>query len=53
MSICQSYRFEKKLSGCTTNPPLSWQAIWGDPNYWNEQVGKRMSARNQEIAREI
>jgi transaldolase len=25
--------------GCTTNPPLSWQAIQSDPNFWNEQVG--------------
>jgi transaldolase len=26
--------------GCTTNPPLSWQAIQSDPNFWNEQVGE-------------
>lgn len=24
--------------GCTTNPPLSWQAIQSDPNFWNDQV---------------
>ncbi len=26
--------------GCTTNPPLSWQAIQSDPNFWNDQVGE-------------
>jgi len=24
--------------GCTTNPPLSWQAIQSDPKFWNDQV---------------
>ncbi len=26
--------------GCTTNPPLSWQAIQSDPDFWNDQVGE-------------
>src|SRR5512139_3935932 len=26
--------------GCTTNPPLSWQAIHSDPSFWNDQVGE-------------
>ena len=26
--------------GCTTNPPLSWQAIQSDPEFWNKQVGE-------------
>lgn len=26
--------------GCTTNPPLSWQAIQSDPSFWNDQVGE-------------
>ena len=26
--------------GCTTNPPLSWQAIQSDPDFWNAQVGE-------------
>ena len=26
--------------GCTTNPPLSWQAIQSDVNFWNDQVGE-------------
>jgi transaldolase len=26
--------------GCTTNPPLSWQAIQSDPEFWNNQVGE-------------
>jgi len=25
--------------GCTTNPPLSWQAIQSDPKFWDEWVG--------------
>ena len=26
--------------GCTTNPPLSWQAIQSDPGFWDERVGE-------------
>jgi transaldolase len=26
--------------GCTTNPPLSWQAIQSNPSFWHEKVGE-------------
>lgn len=29
---------ESVFRGCTTNPPLSWQAVQSDPEFWNQWV---------------
>ncbi|MDW7755377.1 MAG: transaldolase family protein [Brevefilum sp.] len=46
---------EKSLfRGCTTNPPLSWQAVQSDPDLWGAYVDQLISKNpdldNQEIA---
>ncbi len=30
--------------GCTTNPPLSWQAVQSDPEFWSEWINNLIQA---------
>ena len=39
--------------GCTTNPPLSWQAIQSDPNFWNDQVWEIIQAHPGQGVQEL
>jgi transaldolase len=35
---------EKSVSrGCTTNPPLSWQAVQADPEFWQGWIDEKIS----------